>query len=58
MLTSHSTHIFSTLIDKVSIDPILDCLSHTNSHIQHVMITMISMLVNDTNMKSFAEKVK
>jgi hypothetical protein len=58
MLSSHSTNIFSTLIDKVSIDSILDCLSHNNSHIQHIMITMISMLINDTNMKSFSEKVR
>ncbi|CAF0783549.1 unnamed protein product [Brachionus calyciflorus] len=56
MLSSHSIDIFSTLVDKVGPDAILDCLSHNNSHIQLPILTMIAMLTNETNSKNLPEK--
>ena len=57
MLSYHSINIFITLIDKVGVDSVLDCLSHNNTHIQQIMLTMISILVNEASAKSFPEKV-
>ncbi len=57
MLSSHSINIFTTLIDKVGVEPIFDCLTSSNSNIQQTMLTMIAMLANDSNLKSIPEKV-
>ena len=57
MLASHSINIFLTLLDKVGVDPILDCLSTNNSQIQQSMLTMIAMLVNESSLKNIPEKV-
>jgi hypothetical protein len=56
MLSSHAVSVFVTLIDKIGADQILECLSNSNFHIQHIVLTMISMLVNDSNLKSIPEK--
>lgn len=57
MLASHSVGIFTTLIDKVGVDSVLECLSHNNGHIQIPVLTMISMLLNESSLKSLPEKV-
>ena len=58
MLSSHSINVFSTLIEKVGIEPILDCLSINNPHIQISMLTMLAMLSNETSsLKTIPEKV-
>lgn len=57
MLSSHSISIFTTLIERVSADPILECLSSSNTHIQQSMLTMLSMLSNDPSLKTLPEKV-
>jgi hypothetical protein len=57
MLASHSISIFLTLLEKVGVDPILDCLSTNNCHIQQSMLTMIAMLVNESSLKNIPEKV-
>jgi hypothetical protein len=56
-LTSHSVTIFQSLIDKVGVDPILDILSLTNTRIQQAMLTMLSMYINECNLKTIPEKV-
>lgn len=57
MLTSHSINVFTSLIDKFGVDSILDCLSTGNHHVQQPMLTMISMLLNESNAKILPEKV-
>ena len=57
MLSSHSINVFLTLIEKVGIDTLLDCLTTNNSQVQQSMLTMISMLINESNMKNIPEKV-
>jgi hypothetical protein len=57
MLASHSINVFLTLIEKVGIDTVLDCLSTNNSQVQQSMLTMIAMLINESNMKNIPEKV-
>ena len=56
-LISHSTSIFTTLVDKIGPDTVLDCLSHNNSSIQQSILTMISMHMNEMNNKTLPEKV-
>lgn len=56
MLASHSIGVFTSLIDKMGLDPVLDCLSNANSHIQQPVLTMISMLLSE-NARSIPEKV-
>lgn len=57
MLSSHSVNIFLTLLEKVGVDPILDCLSISNSHIQQSMLTMVAMFINESSLKNIPEKV-
>ena len=57
MLSSHSISVFVSLIDKNGIDSILECLTNANNQIQHVTLTMISMLTNEQNTKSLPERV-
>lgn len=57
MLASHSINVFLTLIEKVGIDTVLECLSTNNSQVQQSMLTMIAMLINESNMKNIPEKV-
>ena len=57
MLSSHSVNIVLTLIDKIGVDPLLECLSSNNGLQQQAMLTMISILVKDGPSKSIPEKV-
>jgi hypothetical protein len=57
MLSSHSINVFTSLIDKVGIDPILDCLSSGNSHVQQPVLTMLTMLLNESSSRVVPEKV-
>ena len=57
MLSSHSISVFVSLIDKTGVETILECLSNSNSQIQHVTLTMISMLSSEPNSKNLPEKV-
>lgn len=56
MLSTHSTNITLTLLDKTGPDNILDCLSSNNSHTQQAILTMLAMLVNDNQLKALPEK--
>jgi len=58
MLSSHSINVFLTLIEKVGIDTLLDCLTTNNSQVQQSMLTMIAMLINESNLKNIPEKVR
>lgn len=58
MLASHSINIFLTLIEKVGVEPILECLSTNNSQIQQSMLTMLAMLSNESSLKNIPEKVR
>lgn len=57
MLSSHSIGVFTLLIDKMGLDPVLDCLSSGNSHVQQPVLTMISMLLSE-NSRTLPEKVE
>ena len=57
LLSSHSISIFLTLINKVGIDALLDCLSSNNGQVQQAILTMIAMLVNESGLKGIPEKV-
>ena len=57
MLTSHSISVLVSLIDKTGVEAIMECLSNSNSQIQHVTLTMIAMLSNEPNTKSLPDKV-
>ncbi len=57
LLASNSVGVLSTLVDKVTLDPLLDCLSDSNSHVQHTALTMFAMLVSDSAFKLVSEKV-
>lgn len=56
MLSSHSIGVFTLLIDKMGLDPVLDCLSSGNSQVQQPVLTMISMLLSE-NSRTLPEKV-
>ncbi len=57
MLSSHSINIFLVLIEKLGVEPILDCLSSNKSQVQQYMLTMIAMLANEATLKSLPDKV-
>jgi hypothetical protein len=48
--------VFTSLIDKVGADSVLDCLSVGQSQIQQATLTMISMYLNEPNAKVLPEK--
>ncbi len=56
MLASHSASIGLSLVDKVGVEAILECLSSNNSQIQQVMLTLVTIPVNEGHLKSFPEK--
>jgi len=56
MLASHSPNIGLTLIDKIGVEALLDCLGSNNSHIQQIMLTLIAITVHEGHLKSFPEK--
>ena len=57
-LGSNSPGVISSLIEKVSLEPLLECLSDSNSHVQHTALAMFAMLVHDSAFKFIPEKVK
>ena len=47
MLAAHSAPIAATLVDKVGIDTLLDCMMHTNSEIQQGALTLLAIYANE-----------